>query len=90
MELVWILGIGAVVVVWMAANLSKSPARPNKRFSFVTKQSKTPAWRKDTSEFFSTDGFDYLRKLERYQNDPQHWPCPFPPPQPRKEECEYD
>jgi hypothetical protein len=42
------------------------------------------------SDVYTTDGFDYLRKLERNQSDPKHWPCPFPPPEPRKEECEYD
>jgi len=79
MALVWILGIGAVVIIWMAANLSKFPARPNRRIPFDTKRPQTPAWRKDISEVYSTDDFDYLRKLGRHQNDPQHWPCPFPP-----------
>jgi hypothetical protein len=81
MALLWILGIGAVIVIWMAANLSKTPARPNRPFFFNSKPPQTPAWRKDISETFSTDGFDYLRKLDRHQNDPQHWPCPFPPPE---------
>jgi len=84
MALVWILGIGAVIVVWMAANLSKTPARPNRQISFDTKPRQTPAWRKDMSEVYSRDGFDYLRKLDRHQNDPNHWPCPFPPPEPPK------
>jgi hypothetical protein len=90
MAILWILGIGAVIVIWMAANLSKTPARPNKSFSFDIKPHQTPAWRKDISEVYSTDGFDYLRKLERHQNDPHHWPYPFPPPEQRKVECEYD
>jgi hypothetical protein len=47
--------------------------------SFETKSFATPVWKKDVSEFYSTDDFDYLRKLNRYQNDPNHWPCPFPP-----------
>jgi hypothetical protein len=36
------------------------------------------------SDDYSTDGFDYLRKLELNQKDPSHWPCPFPPPEPPK------
>jgi len=79
MALVWILGIGAMVVIWMAANLPKTPARPNRRISFDTKPPQTPAWRKEMYEVYSTDGFDYLRKLDRHQKDPHHWPCPFPP-----------
>jgi hypothetical protein len=82
MAILWILGIGTVIVVWMAANLSKTPAQTNKQVSFNNKPSQTPAWRKEISETYSTDGFDYLRKLERHQNDPNHWPCPFPPPEP--------
>jgi hypothetical protein len=78
------LGIGAAVIIWMAANLPKTPARSNKPFFFNSKPPQTPAWRKDISEVFSTDGFDYLRKLGRHQNDPQHWPAPFPPPEPPK------
>ena len=66
---------------------SVKDARQNKQtVSFNSKPSQTPAWRKDISETFSTDGFDYLRKLERHQNDPNHWPCPFPPPEPPKRE----
>ena len=79
MAIFWILGIGAVIVVWMAANLSKTPSQTNKHFSFHAKSHQTPVWRKEISETYSTDEFDYLRKLERHQKDPQHWSCPFPP-----------
>ena len=79
MAILWILGIGAVIVVWMAANLSKTPSQTNKHFSFHAKPHQTPVWRKEISETYSTDEFDYLRKLERHQKDPQHWSCPFPP-----------
>jgi hypothetical protein len=82
MAILWLLGIGAVIVIWMSANLSKSPARPNKQITFDTKPPKTPAWRKDVSEIYSRDGSDYLRKLDRHQNDPRHWPAPFLPPEP--------
>jgi hypothetical protein len=90
MEFLAIMGIGTLVAIWVVANLPKSRGLHREINSFEQKPFQTPAWRKDISEVFSTDGFDYLRKLERHQDDPHHWPCPFPPPEPRKEECEYD
>ena len=90
MEFLAIMGIGALIAIWIVANLPKSRGHRREIIPFEQKPSQTPAWRKDISEVYSTDDFDYLRKLDRYQNDPQHWPCPFPPPEPRKMECEYD
>lgn len=89
-EFLAIMGIGTVVAIWVVANLPKSRGYLRDAVSFEQKPLQTPAWRKDISEVYSTDGFDYLRKLDRYQTDPQHWPCPFPPPEPGKMECEYD
>jgi hypothetical protein len=84
------MGIGTVVAIWVVANLPKSRDYRRDAVSFEQKPLQTPAWRKEISEVYSTDGFDYLRKLDRYQTDPQHWTCPFPPPEPGKMECEYD
>jgi len=84
------MGIGTVVAIWVVANLPKSRGHRRDAVSFEQKPLQTPAWRKDISEVYSTDGFDYLRKLDRYQTDPQHWPNPFPPPEPGNMECEYD
>jgi hypothetical protein len=89
-EFLAIMGIGTVVAIWVVANLPKSRVYRRDAVSFEQKPLQTPAWRKEISEVYSTDGFDYLRKLDRYQTDPQHWPCPFPPPEPGKMECEYD
>jgi hypothetical protein len=79
MEFLVIMGIGTLVAIWIVANLPKRRGLHRESISFETKSKQTPAWRKEISETYSTDDFDYLRKLERYQKDPQHWPCPFPP-----------
>jgi hypothetical protein len=84
MEFLIIMGIGTAVAIWIVANLPKSRGLRRDIISFEQRPPQTPAWRKDISEVYSRDGFDYLRKLERYQKDPQHWPCPFPPPEPPK------
>jgi hypothetical protein len=81
-EFLAIMGIGTVVAIWVVANLPKSRDHRRDTMLFGQKPSQTPAWRKDTSEVYSTDGFDYLRKLERHQSDPHQWPCPFPPQDP--------
>jgi hypothetical protein len=83
-----IMGIGTVVAIWVVANLPKSRGHRRALASFEQKPSQTPAWRKDISEVHSTDDFDYLRKLERHQNDPHHWPLPFPPQE--RQNPEYD
>jgi len=79
MEFLVIMGIGTLVTIWIVANLPKSRGLRREMVSFEEKPSQTPAWRKEMYEVYSTDGFDYLRKLDRHQNDPNHWPCPFPP-----------
>ncbi len=86
MEFLAIMGIGTLVAIWIVANLPKSRGLRREIVSLEEKPFQTPAWRKDMSEFYSTDDFDYLRKLERHQNDPHHWPCPFPP----QESPKYD
>ena len=73
------MGIGTVVAIWVVANLPKSRGHRREKISFEAKPFQTPAWRKEISETYATDEFDYLRKLERYQKDPPPWPCPFPP-----------
>jgi hypothetical protein len=79
MEFLLIMGIGTLVAIWIVANLPKSRGLRREIVTFETKPTKTPAWRKDISEAYSTDEFHYLRKLERYHDDPHHWPYPFPP-----------
>jgi hypothetical protein len=73
------MGIGTLVAIWVVVNLPKSRGLRRDVISFDEKPTQTPAWRKEISEVYSIDDFDYLRKLDRHQNDPQHWPCPFPP-----------
>src|ERR1035438_2757714 len=67
------------IAIWIVANLPKSRGLRREKISFEEKPSQTPAWRKVMSEVYSTDDFDYLRKLDRHQNDPHQWPCPVPP-----------
>ena len=83
------MGIGTLVAIWVVANLPKPRARSRRAsrheiVSFEEKPIQTAAWRKDISEVYSTDGLDYVRKLARHQEDPRHWPCPFPPQEPPK------
>ena len=84
MEFLAIMGIGTLVAIWVVANLPKSRGLHCEINSLEEKPSQTPAGGKEMSDVYSTDGFDYLRKLERNQKDPSHWPCPFPPPEPPK------
>ena len=78
------MGIGTVVAIWVVANLPKSGGFSPDVKLFDEMPPQTPAWKKEISDAYSTDGLDYVRKLERHQNDPKHWPCPFPPPEPPK------
>ena len=90
MDFFLIMGIGTFVAIWIVANLPKSGgAAPDNDLS-EPKPFQTPAWRKDISESFATDDFDYLRKVERHQNNHQHWPFPFPPPAATKVDGEFD
>jgi hypothetical protein len=84
MEFLAIMGIGTLVAIWVVTNLPNSRSLRRDIVSFEEKPPQTPAWGKEMSDVYSTDGFDYLRKLERNQKDPSHWPCPFPPPEPPK------
>jgi hypothetical protein len=90
MDFFLIMGIGTVVAIWVVKNLPKSGGLRRDIISFEQKPPQTPAWKKEMSDVYSTDGFDYLRKLERNQSDPHHWPCPFPPPERQQERPECD
>jgi hypothetical protein len=81
MEFLVIMGIGTLVAIWIVANLPKSRGLNREMDSFEQKPSQIPASRRSMSEVYSTDDFDYLRKLNRHKRDPQHWPFPFPPQQ---------
>jgi len=84
MEFLVIMGIGTLVAIWIVANLPKSNGSRQEAIPNQSEPSKTPAWKKPMSEAYSVHEFDYLRKLGRYQRDPDHWPRPFPPPEPPK------
>jgi len=90
MDFFLIMGIGTAVAIWVVVNLRQSRNLRGDIISYEQKPHQTPASSKDMSEYFSTDGFDYLRKLDRHLSDPHHWPCPFPPPEPRQERPECD
>jgi hypothetical protein len=95
MQFLLIMGLGTLVAIWVVAN-QPQPRGRSRRYeqpditSFERMPSNRPAWRGEAGEVFSTDEFDYLRKVARHQDDPQHWPPPFPPEQPKKalaEDC---
>lgn len=91
MEFWLIMGIGTVVAILIVANLPKSGHIPSDKAIYdAGKTRPTPVWKKDIAETWPLGDVDYWHKLERYQKDPQHWPCPFPPDKPKKMECEYD
>lgn len=91
MQFLLIMGIGTLVAIWVVANQPRR--RGHTRWHVeddITLEPKPikPHWRGQVGEVYSTDEFDYLRKVARHQDDPQHWPAPFPPPQPKKPEPE--
>jgi hypothetical protein len=90
-EFALIMGIGTVVAIVIVANLPKwnGPADEENPFEPATPRG-TPIWKKDVAETYSMGDLEYLEKLERHQKDPQHWPCPFPPDEPKEEVPEYD
>lgn len=93
MEFVLIMGIGTVVAILVVANLPKSGGIPcgDEADPFAAAPPRnTPIWKKDSVETYANGDLEYLEKLERHQKDPQHWPCPFPPDEPKKVECEYN
>jgi hypothetical protein len=80
MEFLLIIGIGTVVAIWAVANLPKPRGNHGASGpSFSPEPPATPPWKKDIVETHSMGDMEYLEKLERYQKDPQHWPCPLPP-----------
>jgi hypothetical protein len=91
MEFFLIMGIGTVVAILIVANLPKSggiPCEGEENPFEARPQRDTPIWKKDIAETYSMGDLEYLEKLERHQKDPQHWPCPFPPDEPKKEVCD--
>jgi len=58
------MGIGTLVAIWVVANLPNSRSLRRDMVSFEEKPPQTPAWGKEMSDVYSTDGFDYLRKLD--------------------------
>jgi hypothetical protein len=95
MQFLLIMGIGTIVAICVVANLPKLHSRRRWRedddVSFKPKAVK-PSWRGQLDEVYSTDDFDYLRKLGRHQDDPRCWPAPLPPPPTKRPayETEYN
>jgi hypothetical protein len=79
MEFYAIMGIGTLVAIWVVANLRPSGSRRWDDDLDEQHPEQTAAWKKDISEAHCDDDVDYARKMERYQNDSQHWPLPVPP-----------
>jgi hypothetical protein len=85
MEFLLIMGIGTLVAIWVVANQPKPRGHRRRRsepeiISFKHKPANEPAWRGELGEVYSTDEFDYMRKMARHNENPRHWPAPFPPP----------
>ena len=85
MQFLVILGIGALVAIWVVANQPKSRGRRGRRHgrefvAYEGLQPKKPAWRGELDEVYSLDELDYIRKMARHNDDPRHWPPPLPPP----------
>lgn len=81
MEFYAIICIGTLVAILVVIVLPKSGGRrrDGDLIERPTEQAETPAWKKDISEAHCDDDMDYARKMERYENDSQHWPLPVPP-----------
>jgi hypothetical protein len=95
MQFLLIMGIGTLVAIWVVANQPKPRGRRRRHdereiISFEYLPANKPAWRGELGEVYSIDEFDYLRKVARHQDDPQHWPAPFPPPSPKRPEYETE
>ncbi|MES1180610.1 MAG: hypothetical protein ABUL66_01970 [Verrucomicrobiota bacterium] len=96
MQFLLIMGIGTLVAIWVVVNQPKPRGRKRRHepdiISFEHLPANKPAWRGELGEVYSTDEFDYMRKMARHQDDPQHWPAPFPPPPLKRPayETEYD
>lgn len=85
MEFLLIMGIGTLVAIWVVANQPKPRGHRHRRseteiISFEHKPANERVWRGELGEVYSTDEFDYLRKMARHNDNPSHWPAPFPPP----------
>jgi len=86
-----IMGIGTVIAILIVASLPNPSGIPydDTLDAKQSVQNETPACKKDLSEVFPINDIDYLWKLDRHERDPEHWPSPLPPDQPRKAEGEY-
>jgi hypothetical protein len=80
MEFLLIMGIGTLIAVWAVVRTRPKrlihfgrPSSPNDQFT----PSGTPAWKKNAQPMSE---LEYLAMIERYQNDPVHYPFPLPPP----------
>jgi hypothetical protein len=83
MQFLLIMGIGTLVAIWVVKNQPKHRGRTRWRHDQDTrKPAKKSTWRGELGEVYSTDEFDYMRKMARHEDDPRNWPVPFPPPQP--------
>jgi len=92
MQFLIIIGIGALVAVWVVANQPKARGRRGWYDEDVVSLKPKPVkpfWNGELDEVYSTDEFDYIRKLGRHQDDPRRWPAPLPPTQPKKVESEF-
>jgi hypothetical protein len=86
MQFLLIMGIGTLVAIWVVANQPKPRGRRqwhDEGGNFVEPKPLKQSWTGQVGEVYSTDEFDYMRKVARHQNDPQNWPPPFPPTQPK-------
>jgi hypothetical protein len=86
MQFLLIMGIGTLVAIWVVANQPKLRGRRrwhDEEVNSLEPKPIKPSWRGQVGEVYSTDEFDYMRKMARHQDDPQNWPPPFPPIQPK-------
>jgi hypothetical protein len=85
------MGIGTVIAILIVASLPNPGGAPydDTLDAKPNDSRETPACKKDLSEVFPINDLDYLWKRDRHQKDPEHWPAPLPPNQPRKVEGEY-
>jgi hypothetical protein len=79
MEFYAIMGIGTLVAIWVVMFLPRTGSRRWDDDLREQNPEQTAAWKKDISEAHCDDDLDCARKMERYENDSQHWALPVPP-----------